>query len=837
MLTIGEPLGSGSFGIVSKAIWHGTPVAIKELFLKELSETLREEFNQEVSMMSQCQHPHIVGLYGICDEVGHKGLVIEYMPGGSLRSLLENKKQDISWESRWTMAIDIGNGLRYLHANDIVHRDLKSLNVLLTADLHAKIGDFGLARLKLETSSTSTTTAKGTVRWCAPESFRRGFKTTSSMDIYSYGMVLWEIASREIPFADAMNELTVISWIKDGEQETIPPDCPPGYANVINQTWLEAQKRPTAEQVVKDLAVARPPLTPTPTAKHYVEKSWHFDPATERQAGLPSQDGKPYKLMEATPKDREKVVGFYQHHPVPGYHIGSVQVIYNRDFNLGFEVQIKKLQHRSGNPAFTPSWHTENAPQWRAATDTKWKELAKPYADPDYPAVNIVPLWHGTKRAILDSLFRAGYASLASTDSGFFGKGLYGAHEAEYSYRVYGPGNTHHYKTPEEGTLILNWVACYSAYPVIDGDMAKLEGRGAYRNYDAHFVPVVPKNPSNPNEVTYYPCPPNQNSYYTEVVTFESASCLPRYLVELQPDLVKSPAHLSPAILLANVPHQGEQVFRIGLALYLAGQYKKAFPYLEQAASSAYPPAYLYLSLINEGHSRFYIDEVKRELWSQQVAQQVAWFQKQAETGQPEAQLNLGHCYRILTEGIYKKEELALAVKYYKLAADQGSAAAQFGLGKCCPNPKQLNFEKTPAFKYFQLAADEGYAEAQIALGSLYVYGSAEGDARHNHALGIQYFTQAADQGYPYAQTALGHIYERGRGVEKNMAVAVKYFQLAADQDDHYALYVLGCWYHYGEGVKKDLALAIKYYQLAAEQGDPYASQELFKAKNDLQQS
>jgi len=113
----------------------------------------------------------------------------------------------------------------------------------------------------------------------------------------------------------------------------------------------------------------------------------------------------------------------------------------------------------------------------------------------------------------------------------FFGKGIYGAHEAEYSYRVY---------AKEGGALILNWTACFSAYPVIDGDMKKLEGKGNYSNYDAHFVPVVPRDPNDPHEEVYHPTKFDQDHQYTELVVFQSAACLPRYLVELQPELPKT---------------------------------------------------------------------------------------------------------------------------------------------------------------------------------------------------------------------------------------------------------------------------------------------------------
>ncbi len=261
----------------------------------------------------------------------------------------------------------------------------------------------------------------------------------------------------------------------------------------------------------------------------YKQKHWHFDPTTERKAASSESDGKPYKILNATEKDFQQVVGFYQNHPVEGFDIGKVEVIYNPVFNKKFQCEMESLQHRDKSPNFAPKWNVENNAQWRAEINKKFEELAKPYTDNDFPAVKILPLWHGTKRGILDSIFKTGYANLATTDSGYFGKGLYGAYEAEYSYRVYGPGTN-----GSEGVLILNWVASFSAYPVIDGDMDKLRGGNNYKNYDSHFVPVISLNPNDKNGAAYYPCKPNQKNVYTEMVVFQSAACLPRYLVTLQ---------------------------------------------------------------------------------------------------------------------------------------------------------------------------------------------------------------------------------------------------------------------------------------------------------------
>ena len=350
----------------------------------------------------QDQFPHIINLYGICDEAGHNGLVMEYMPRGSLRGILEDKSKEINWDIRWDIGIDIGKGLTYLHSNNILHRDLKSLNVLLGADYHAKICDFGLSKIKLESSSASTKSKAGTVRWRAPETFKRGFKPTSSMDVYSYGMVLWEIASREIPFSDAPDEITAMGFIKDGEKENIPAECPKVYGEIVQTCWQEAEKRPGASEVLTSLTKAKPapvhiilplpiPATPEKQKKPYVKKSWHFDTATERSAALSVNPEAKYQLLEATEKDKQKAVEFYQHHPIPGYEIGRVQVVYNKTFNIKFNSHLETLQERAGNPAFAPHWSSMSNPLLRQKTYSLLEQISEPYTDPDYPAVKLIP--------------------------------------------------------------------------------------------------------------------------------------------------------------------------------------------------------------------------------------------------------------------------------------------------------------------------------------------------------------------------------------------------------------------------------------------------------------
>jgi hypothetical protein len=227
--------------------------------------------------------------------------------------------------------------------------------------------------------------------------------------------------------------------------------------------------------------------------------------------------------------DIPKVVRSSPHHPVEGYGIGKGEVIYNPKLNRSFALRMDMLNDRQGNPAFAPRWSSEDQDNprkqaWRQKTHQRFVTQSQPYQDAAAPMVKLMPLWHGTQRAALKSIFKTGFANLATTDSGFFGNGIYGAHEASYAHRVYA----------KEGALLLNWVAIGSAYPVIKGDMKKLQGKSNYQNYDAHYIPVVPRDPGNPLESVYYPTRPGQKPTFTELVVFNDQQCLPRYLVTLK---------------------------------------------------------------------------------------------------------------------------------------------------------------------------------------------------------------------------------------------------------------------------------------------------------------
>lgn len=246
----GDKIGGGGFGIVFKGQWEQRQVAIKALYAHNLPGEGEQSLVQEARVMSKLKHKNVVRFYGICKEPGHYAILMGLMPRGDLHTLLNDKDQKLPWTQRWKFAIGIGSGLSYLHANKVLHRDLKSPNILLDHNLNAKITDFGLSKIKA-TGKTYTYSEGGTPSWMAPELLKKDEKKTKATDMYAFGMVLWEIAARKEPFAE-YDANRVMVFIFQGETEDIPKDCPKPYASLIESCWeKKPEERPTAAKALE----------------------------------------------------------------------------------------------------------------------------------------------------------------------------------------------------------------------------------------------------------------------------------------------------------------------------------------------------------------------------------------------------------------------------------------------------------------------------------------------------------------------------------------------------------------------------------------------------------
>ncbi|XP_027120996.1 uncharacterized protein [Coffea arabica] len=251
-LTIGEQIGQGSCGTVYHALWYGSDVAVKVFSRQEYSEDAIFSFRQEVSLMKRLRHPNILLFMGAVTSPERLCIVTEFLPRGSLFRLLQRNMGKLDWRRRIHMALDVARGMNYLHHCNppIIHRDLKSSNLLVDKNWTVKVGDFGLSRLKRETYLT-TKTGKGTPQWMAPEVLRNE-PSDEKADIYSFGVILWELATEKIPW-DNLNSMQVIGAVGFMNQRLdIPKDVDPQWAAIVESCWhSEPPNRPTFQELVE----------------------------------------------------------------------------------------------------------------------------------------------------------------------------------------------------------------------------------------------------------------------------------------------------------------------------------------------------------------------------------------------------------------------------------------------------------------------------------------------------------------------------------------------------------------------------------------------------------
>ncbi|KAK3213130.1 hypothetical protein Dsin_017836 [Dipteronia sinensis] len=197
-------IGEGGFGIVYKAqLEDGQVVAIKRA-KKEDFENLQTEFCSEVELLSKIDHRNLVKLLGFVDKGNERLIITEFVPNGTLREHLDGQHGKIlDFNQRLEIAIDVAHGLTYLHLyaeKQIIHRDVKSSNILLTESMRAKVADFGFARIgTMDVDRTHISTkVKGTVGYLDPE-YMKTYQLTPKSDVYSFGILLLEILTGRRP--------------------------------------------------------------------------------------------------------------------------------------------------------------------------------------------------------------------------------------------------------------------------------------------------------------------------------------------------------------------------------------------------------------------------------------------------------------------------------------------------------------------------------------------------------------------------------------------------------------------------------------------------------------
>ncbi|KAH0788075.1 TKL family protein kinase [Histomonas meleagridis] len=246
-----KQIGSGAYSNVYLAIHlpSNYQVALKVLTSKKLEGTAKTYFIREVMVLASCNNPFLIQLLGYTDTYPYC-IATPYVGNGSLFDALKHKpgSPQIDNTQKTIIAMCIANGMASLHELSIIHRDLKSLNILLDNNCLPKIIDFGISRFRGQQDELVTVTI-GTPHWMAPEMFHSEHYD-NKVDVYSFAILLWEMLTEETPFEGLTLFQIMLGVTQNNQRPPLPDDVPDGLRQLIENCWENDPKdRPTFSEV------------------------------------------------------------------------------------------------------------------------------------------------------------------------------------------------------------------------------------------------------------------------------------------------------------------------------------------------------------------------------------------------------------------------------------------------------------------------------------------------------------------------------------------------------------------------------------------------------------
>eukprot|EP00002_Diphylleia_rotans_P021020 TRINITY_DN4086_c0_g1_i9.p1 TRINITY_DN4086_c0_g1~~TRINITY_DN4086_c0_g1_i9.p1 ORF type:complete len:583 (-),score=171.43 TRINITY_DN4086_c0_g1_i9:525-2273(-) len=298
-----KTLGEGNFGTVFHGTYFGTDVAIKKI-----NDDEQKYLDREVMILKSIRHPNIVQLMGVCEHSSGLYLVTELLPGGTLRKKLKNPAVEISWPTRINICIDLARALTFLHSKEIIHRDLKSKNVLLDDHFKVKICDFGLARTMEMDGVPRRMTMCGTDDWMAPE-IAAGNPYTELSDVFSFGVILLEVIFRQKPNQDAIRKSLLYGVDVRTVIERKPKDVPDRLFDVATRACaMDWASRPQMANCLQELKVTLTEYTAAEASK-----------AQKQAAAAPPPVSIPQQTPNAAPLSPRSSAAIHHTPPPPSY--------------------------------------------------------------------------------------------------------------------------------------------------------------------------------------------------------------------------------------------------------------------------------------------------------------------------------------------------------------------------------------------------------------------------------------------------------------------------------------------------------------------------------------
>ncbi|TVU50977.1 hypothetical protein EJB05_02376 [Eragrostis curvula] len=250
LLKMGERVASGSCGDLFHGNYLGEDVAVKVLRAEHLNKNVWNEFTQEVYILREVQHTNVVRFIGACTKPPQFCIITEYMSGGSLYDFVHKQHNVLELPTLLKFAVDVCRGMCYLHERGIIHRDLKTANLLMDKDQVVKVADFGVARFQDQGGIMTAET--GTYRWMAPEVINHQ-PYDNKADVFSFAIVLWELITSKIPY-DTMTPLQAAVGVRQGLRPGLPRKAHPKLLDLMQRCWeADPSNRPTFPDILAEL--------------------------------------------------------------------------------------------------------------------------------------------------------------------------------------------------------------------------------------------------------------------------------------------------------------------------------------------------------------------------------------------------------------------------------------------------------------------------------------------------------------------------------------------------------------------------------------------------------
>ncbi|GBB96557.1 hypothetical protein RclHR1_02780020 [Rhizophagus clarus] len=742
-------IGSGASGNVYKATWESqdTVIALKSFDIGKYSV---KEIVNEVKLLCKVNfHKNIIQLLGITKgKHSDYMLILEYANNGTLRNYLKNNFDKLDWNIKLRFAIQIANAVSYIHQKDIIHRDLHSNNILVHQDI-IKLVDFGLSRRITEVSSNKELI--GMIPYNDPQLFKqqtandKKYIANKKSDIYSIGVLLWEISSGQIPF-NTCNEnhqiLALISEISNGKRETPVTGTPVDYIDIYTDCWQNnPDDRPDIQKVVSDLKSIN---LNTKELKIYGKTV-----ISNIENHVVNNDNSSSSLQTKLTENETIINELFILH-----EDANQGRICTNDYIQSFK-QIIVLKNKTENEIFNYLSDKKNE-QKNLILLADFYQLGIGTEKNKIEAFELYK--EATEKGQIDAIYefgkcyRYGIGTEKNETKAFE---LYEeAAEKGQINAIYALGKCHHYGIGTEKNEIKAFelykeaaekdqvdAIVYLGYCYENGIGTKKNEIKAFKLYKK----AAEKGQVDAMGHLGY-C--HQNGIGTKKNETKAFNSYKKAAEKGQIDAIYA---------LGKCYHYGIGVEKNEI---------RAFKLYKEAAEKGQIDAIYDLGKCYHYGIGIKENEIKAfELYKEAT-----------EKGQINAIKKLAYCYRY---GIGTGENKIKAFELYKKAAKKGHINAMYELGYCYQKGIGTEKDKIKAFELYKKAAKKGQIDAIMNLASCYKYGIG---TEKNEIKAFESYKEAAEKGQPNAIYNFGYCYQKGVGTEKDEIKALELYKVAAEK-------------------------------------------------------